>query len=1070
MKLNLTALLIIISTITSSAQGEANIWYFGENAGLDFNSGSPVALTDGQLFTHEGCATISNANGELLFYTDGTTVYNRNHAIMVNGTGLLGHSSSALSATVVPKPGSNHLFYVFTTPEETNPNGFRYSIIDMNLDGGNGAITSEKNILVYTNTLECLGVTKHANGVDYWIITHGWNSNSFFAHQLSSSGLSFTPVVSDIGINVSGSPIDAISTIKVSQSGSKLVFASKKDIAQLFDFDNMTGVLSNELTLITHASGLYSSAFSPDESFLYITHSNPGKILQFNLNASNIPSSQITIHTGDTPGQMQVGPDNKIYIAFLFKTEIGVIHNPNELGLNCNFVLDGVDLAGKRSRMGLPSFNQSFFFTPSITVSSVCEQESSVFSFSSNQTVLSVVWNFGDGNTSNEMNPVHTYSSAGTYSVSVTVTTPNGVGTNSRNLVIFPKPVLTNSTVTLKQCDDDNDGFSAFNLSEAHGLMVASTENLSFSFFESLVDAQNNTNPIANFTAYVNQTVSTDQVFVRVSNEQDCFSVATLNLVISTTLIPASFQRDFTVCDDLSSGSIQDGIATFDFSSITPEISAFYPPGQQLVISYYENLADALAEQNAIVDISNHSNTASPNVQNIYIRVDSLLDNECLGLGHHITLFVEALPIIPSLNFTSCDDDQDGFVNFDVSSLETILLEGLPNVALTFWNEDGSFLPSPLSNPFFTNSQNVLVRATNITTNACFFETTIAFTVDDLPEVFPIPTQLTTFCDDETDPLMQNGLFAFDTSSFQDILVGNQTNVTVNYYNEAGQILASPLPNPLISGTQNITVILSNTTNSNCSTTATIPLRVHPTPRIELFDDELICSDNPSFTRILDAGFVNQASTAQFTFQWFLNGNTIVNQTSESLTVNEEGVYTVEVTHPNGCSKTRTITVNASNLATIDEVQVVDFSNENSVTIMVSGLGNYVYSLDNENFQESNFFPNLETGIYTVYVKDLLGCGTKSKIINVLGAPNFFTPNGDGHHDFWNIKGASRPLSSKIKIAIFDRFGKLLVSINPLTQGWDGTFQGQAMPSTDYWYVIEIDHRRVVKGHFSLIR
>jgi len=247
-------------------------------------------------------------------------------------------------------------------------------------------------------------------------------------------------------------------------------------------------------------------------------------------------------------------------------------------------------------------------------------------------------------------------------------------------------------------------------------------------------------------------------------------------------------------------------------------------------------------------------------------------------------------------------------------------------------------------------------------------------------------------------------------------------------------------------------------------------LRVHPTPRIELFDDELICSDNPSFTRILDAGFVNQASTAQFAFQWFLNGNAISNQTNESLTVNEEGVYTIEVTHPNGCSKTRTITVEASNLATIDEVRIIDFSNENSVTIMVSGLGNYVYSLDNENFQESNFFPNLETGIYTVYVKDLLGCGTKSKIINVLGAPNFFTPNGDGYHDFWNIKGVSRPLSSKIKIAIFDRFGKLLVSINPLTQGWDGTFQGQAMPSTDYWYVIEIDNSRVVKGHFSLLR
>src|SRR5690554_6495488 len=107
---NIFFMLFILSMSVSYSQGEANIWYFGYNAGLDFNSGTPVALTDGELYTNEGCATISNSQGELLFYTDGVTVYNRHHQVMQNGTGLLGHSSSAQSATVVPKPGYADLY------------------------------------------------------------------------------------------------------------------------------------------------------------------------------------------------------------------------------------------------------------------------------------------------------------------------------------------------------------------------------------------------------------------------------------------------------------------------------------------------------------------------------------------------------------------------------------------------------------------------------------------------------------------------------------------------------------------------------------------------------------------------------------------------------------------------------------------------------------------------------------------------------------------------------------------------------------------------------------------------
>jgi len=214
MKLKLVLFLSLLFNFAFS-QGEANIWYFGRYAGLDFNSGSPVALLNGQLNTSEGCATLSNSAGQLLFYTDGTTVYNRNHVVMLNGTGLMGNSTTLQSATIVPKPGSTTLYYVFTVDYEGHPNGLRYSIIDLTLDGGLGAITADKNIPIHTPTLEGLGVTKHANGIDFLIVIHGFNSNEFRTYSLTASGLNPTPVISTVGQVVSGTGFDAAANIKI---------------------------------------------------------------------------------------------------------------------------------------------------------------------------------------------------------------------------------------------------------------------------------------------------------------------------------------------------------------------------------------------------------------------------------------------------------------------------------------------------------------------------------------------------------------------------------------------------------------------------------------------------------------------------------------------------------------------------------------------------------------------------------------------------------------------------------------------------------------------------------------
>ena len=167
----------------------------------------------------------------------------------------------------------------------------------------------------------------------------------------------------------------------------------------------------------------------------------------------------------------------------------------------------------------------------------------------------------------------------------------------------------------------------------------------------------------------------------------------------------------------------------------------------------------------------------------------------------------------------------------------------------------------------------------------------------------------------------------------------------------------------------------------------------------------------------------------------------------------------------------------ASETATINSIDIVDLSEINSVKINASGIGIYEYSLKPNGqpigspFQTSNFFGNVDAGIYTIYIKDIKNnCGIIEKEIAVLGVPKFFTPNNDNVNDLWNIKGVSQVFNSKSLIYIFDRYGKLLKQLLPSETGWDGTFNGSPLPSDDYWFSIKLEDGRELKGHFSLKR
>ena len=254
-----------------------------------------------------------------------------------------------------------------------------------------------------------------------------------------------------------------------------------------------------------------------------------------------------------------------------------------------------------------------------------------------------------------------------------------------------------------------------------------------------------------------------------------------------------------------------------------------------------------------------------------------------------------------------------------------------------------------------------------------------------------------------------------------------------------------------------------------------IKLIVNPKPKIDTNEDhsqdQLVCSNDPTFVVTLSAGIQDGSPATDYSYIWSKDG-VVLPDTTPTIIVNAEGNYTVEVSTLLGCSSTRNIKVTASDIATITTIAIVDFTDINSVTINVTGKGLYEYSLDNPSgpYQTYNVFNNVPSGIHDVFINDINGCGTVSKTISVIGIPKFFTPNNDTYNDYWNVKGINSNFSPNSTIYIFDRYGKLLKQLNPLGQGWDGTFNGAPLPSDDYWYTVKLEDGRQAKGHFSLKR
>jgi len=384
-----------MSAITSWSQDwkRTQNWYFGDSAGLSFATDPPTVLTDGQMYALEGCATISDTAGNLLFYTNGLTVWNKNHEVMENGTGLQGYESSAQPAIIVPQPGNDSIYYIFTTGGDAIFTfELRYSIV--NIINGLGKVVS-KNILLMINPTEKLAATHHANGCDVWVATHARDNNYLYSFLVTERGVVHCPVISRVGSVMTGGANQT--QMQFSYSGKLACVSYYSDkFCELLRFNDRTGKFSNPAKIRTKGAFPVGICFSPKEDRLYIAEKWTS-FVQYDISLLDelaINNSRKVFYSHFSIGNDFRAIEEKIHYGLPGNDYLGYFipsQYPDSLP---NLYDSAINISPGKTTYGSPNFISSYFYQPSldITYHSYCQGDSVVFKARASSSLVSPFW------------------------------------------------------------------------------------------------------------------------------------------------------------------------------------------------------------------------------------------------------------------------------------------------------------------------------------------------------------------------------------------------------------------------------------------------------------------------------------------------------------------------------------------------------------------------------------------------------------------------------------------------------------------------------------------------------
>ena len=561
----------------------------------------------------------------------------------------------------------------------------------------------------------------------------------------------------------------------------------------------------------------------------------------------------------------------------------------------------------------------------------------------------------------------------------------------------IPTPNIPSPTDDLYECENNTSGSGqgVFNLTDNEVFILNGEVGVTPTYYETLIDAEEATNPIQFPANYTNTAIPLQTIYVRVTNDTtNCFAIVDFDVIV--TPLPDVVPNSALIVCELNT----DGKYAFDLETQSDLIRGTQSASTFLV-TYHESASDAIDRINPLA--SPYTNTSNP--QTLYVNVTNTITNcQNTTLDFNLEVLEAAQATSPSTPFIICDDNVEAdtdptndSVEFDLTTLDASVLNG-------------------------QNPSNYVVS---------YFATQIDADLDQ----FELPS----FYQNEVNP---QEIFA---------RVDNNTQVI----GQTGTLVDS----------------------SVCYETAPVILKVNPLPYIDIDDEYVICVDTNGTEVVGALEITTGLSDFDYIFIWKDDTGTIV-ETASSYVPTVSGIYTLEVFDALSATQCaapiEVFTVIESSPPTVSAVVTTEaFASTHIIQATATGLGDYEYNIDQGPWQDTGVFVGVNPGERVVNVRDLNGCGVGQAIVYVIDYPKYFTPNGDGYHDSWNIAGVSDQFNAKIQI--FDRYGKLLKEIRPSSDGWDGTYNGASLPSSDYWFIMSYNDPvtgkpSLLNAHFSLKR
>lgn len=420
-------LISLLNSLAAYSQNRNNIWCFGDSSAIDFGTAANPTTFRSSVVSRGSCVSIADTNGHLLFYANtrsgtsisgnSTLIFDKTDQLMPNGTNVKGEDWYN-ELLIIPNPGSNHEYYLFTKGMSSSP-GFAYSKIDMNLNGGLGDVSQKNVILNNVRNADCLTGIKHGNGHDWWVISKYSNLNlpSFnrFYVFLITNNTVHPPIIQDLN---NAGDFD-FHQLVFNSVGTRMMQTNRQGLMQEIAFDRCTGLLNNPVVYFPeqfsgiHNRNYWASAYSPNNSKFYTIINNGSdttRLIQYDLNAMDVGASADTLMTEIFPpilGALRLAPDGKIYVSswhvFNFpgypypdtaysqiNTNLSVINMPDSAGFACDFQPYSFYLGGSRTYAGLPN-NPNYDLGP--LIGSGCDTITAISEAHSNSATNLFVFN-----------------------------------------------------------------------------------------------------------------------------------------------------------------------------------------------------------------------------------------------------------------------------------------------------------------------------------------------------------------------------------------------------------------------------------------------------------------------------------------------------------------------------------------------------------------------------------------------------------------------------------------------------------------------------------------------------